>query len=165
MSFEDYQNYLIEAKNEKISQNFTVFDICNSETAIEKKIDNTPDAQIIKNAEMVINAILEPCTKHFLFKPIVHCIYRNNVLNTAVGGVKDSQHCSGINSGKIESAADFTVVGVPDIIVVNYIRKNLVFDQLILESEGNNHWVHCSVKASGNRKEVLKYSMGKYVAI
>jgi len=149
-----YSDYLKQAKTVKLAKNFTLFDVANSSNAILHNIDNTPPAQIVSNAGLLIKNVLQPLTDHFKTRPDVSCIYRCPALNKLVGGVASSQHAVG-------EAADFTIIGqtLPEIIY--YIRHNLVFDQLILEKT----WIHCSYTHLKNRGDVLKNINGKYVAI
>ena len=158
MSFVDYKNYLANGKNKHLSPHFTEFNVANSQTALAKSIDNTPSEQIIKNATLLINNVLEPLCKHFMTLPDVHCMFRCADLNNAVKGAHDSQHLTG-------QAVDLTVVGQPDLVVVDYIRHNLPFDQMILEVDGNSHWVHVSFSAEQARHEVLKFNGKQYISI
>jgi hypothetical protein len=98
--------------------------------------------------------VLQPLREK-LGKPInVNSCYRCPKLNTAVGGVKTSQHCNG-------QAADIEVMGMSNYDLACYIRDNFEFDQLILEfcdnlkNDKNSGWVHVSYKDSGNRKQTL----------
>jgi hypothetical protein len=58
-------------------------------------------------------------------------------------------------------AADFEIFGVPNNEVSDWIKQNLMFDQLILEyfkpGEPNSGWIHCSYnpEINANRKEYL----------
>jgi zinc D-Ala-D-Ala carboxypeptidase len=81
--------------------------------------------------------------------------FRDEVLNNALGGSKSSQHCLGM-------AADIEIFDVPNNELSDWIKENLMFDQLILEyfdpADGpNSGWVHVSYNPtiSLNRKEYL----------
>ena len=58
-------------------------------------------------------------------------------------------------------AADFEIFSVPNNEVSDWIKENLMFDQLILEyytpGEPNSGWIHCSYnpEINANRKEYL----------
>ena len=151
-----YQDYLKQAKTVKMSAHYTLYDVCYSQTAVNKGLDNTPQPQDIINARLVVNNILEACCNHFKTRPDVNRIFSTLEVNKELGGAQNpvSQHCYG-------QAVDFVIVDVPLIIIIDFIRNNLNFDQLILEST----WIHCSYKNSGNRKQVLKNVNGKYIAI
>lgn len=149
-----YLDYLKKAKTVKESVHYTLYDICNSEFAKAKNIDNTPPLQIINNANLIIKHILEQLTTHYKIRPDIHSMFRCSKVNKAVGGVDSSQHCTG-------QAVDFTIVGIPNIAIIEWIRHNLDFDQLILEST----WVHCSYTNGKNRKQVLRCINGRYISI
>jgi uncharacterized protein YcbK (DUF882 family) len=149
-----YKEYLENAKKIKITEHFTLYEVAHSDTAIKNNIDNTPNATIIANAVFLIKKVLEPVRIHFN-KPVnVNCIYRCSLVNDKVGGAKNSQHLFG-------QAADIYISGIPNSVIVDFIRKNLDFDQLILEAS----WVHVSFRLKGNRKQVLKCVNGKYINI
>lgn len=154
---DEYKNYLQGAKKNKITEHFTMFDVCNSDTAIKKNIDNRPSLSVIKNATLLIKNVLEPLRMK-LNKPVnVNCIYRSageNGVNHAVGGVDTSQHCVG-------QAADITVQGYTIEQLFNYIKNNMDFDQLIQEGT----WIHVSYNQGHNRKQSMRYVNGKYVII
>jgi len=151
-----YQLYLINAKKSPVSPHFTLADISYSDTALANGIDNRPSVAVLANAKLLITKVLEPIRNHFN-KPItVNCIYRCPVLNAKVGGVSNSQHVLG-------QAVDFTIAGVPDSVIIDYIRHNLIFDQCIEEQTTDAKWVHVSYTPK-NRKEVLAYINGKYIA-
>ena len=149
---EEYKNFLQGARKKPITTHFTMFDICNSSTAIAKNIDNRPTTQIVVNATALIKNVLEPIRNHFNSPVIVNCMYRSPLLNKAVGGVATSQHVKG-------QAADITVQNHTVQEVFDYIKNNLIFDQLIHEGT----WVHGSFSLVHNRKESLKLVNGKYI--
>lgn len=133
-----------------------MFEIINSDTAIAKKIDNRPTAQVVTNATALIKNVLEKVRIHFNSPLNVNCMYRSPALNKIVGGVPTSQHVTG-------QAADFTVQGHTVEEVFQWIKNNLIFDQLILEYSNNSKWVHVSFNAIKNRHQSLIYKNGKYI--
>lgn len=159
-----YKDYLTKAKDVKITDHFTLYDVAHSDTAEKNNIDNTPSSAILANAVFLIKKVLEPVRVHFNLPITVNCIYRCKNVNDNMGidpktgkiikGAKDSQHLFG-------QAADIYIKGVSNSDIVNYIRTNLDFDQCILEAT----WVHVSYKTKGNRKEVLRCVNGKYIKI
>ena len=138
----------------QITKNFTLKELTYSATAVKKGIDNKPTEEHYKNMVSLCKNVLQPLREK-LGKPInVNSCYRCPKLNTAVGGVKTSQHCNG-------QAADIEVMGMSNYDLACYIRNNFEFDQLILEfcdnlkNDKNSGWVHVSYKDSGNRKQTL----------
>jgi hypothetical protein len=74
-------------------------------------------------------------------------------LNTAVGGSLSSQHCTG-------EAIDIDMDGtsITNKQIFDFIKDNLVFDQMIAEfpENGNPAWVHVSYESTGKqRKQIL----------
>lgn len=148
MSFEDYLKYRQESSKNKISDHFTVFNIINSVTAVAKKIDNRPTAQIITNGTALAKNILEKIP--FAFG--INCWFRGDLLNKLVGGVESSQHKTG-------QAVDITPTKNTIDEVFNWIKHNLIYDQLIHEGT----WIHVSFSLVKNRRQALKLIKGKYV--
>lgn len=151
---QNYKQYLQNAKKNKISEHFTVFEIVNSITALRLNIDNRPTTQVITNATLLIKNVLEPIRSHFNSPLIINCMFRCPALNHAVGGVTTSQHIKG-------QAADITVKNHSVQEVFDYIRNNMIFDQVIQEGT----WVHCSFNPVHNRKQSLLYKGGKYIEV
>jgi putative chitinase len=135
----------------QLSEHFNLKEFTKSETAIRKRIDNTPNAAHAENLKNVCEKILEPVRKHF-GKPVrINSGYRGPALNAAVGGSSKSQHCNG-------EAVDFEIDGLPNPELAKWVSENCEFDQIILEfydpKEGpNSGWVHASVSASGNNRK------------
>ena len=131
-----------------MSKYFTIEELCHSDTAIAKGIDNTPSEEVKKNLEALIENVLDPLREAY-GKPIyVNSGYRNPALNKAVGGVSNSQHVKG-------QAADIDVHNTAENQkLYDYITNNLDFDQCLWENGGA--WIHVSYKREGgNRKQVL----------
>lgn len=158
---QNYKEYLKNSKKNKITEHFTVFEVASSDTALKLNIDNRPTAQVLHNATLLAKNILEKVRIHF-DKPVnIHSFYRSPNLNHAIGGVKPnpqkgikgSQHMYG-------EAADITVKEHSVQEVFDYIRRNLIYDQVIQEGT----WVHVSFNPVGkNRKQSLLYKGGKYI--
>ena len=149
MSFQDYLAYRKDGIKKKISEHYTIFNVVNSATAMSKKIDNRPTAQNIINATALAKNILEKIP--FPFK--INCWLRNAVLNKAVGGEPTSQHQSA-------QAIDITPIKDSIELVYQWIKKNLIYDQLIHEGT----WIHVSFSLVKNRKQALRLVNGKYIA-
>ena len=137
----------------QLSEHFNLKEFTKSETAIRKRIDNTPNSVHATNLKAVCEKILEPVRNHF-GKPVrINSGYRGPALNAAVGGSSKSQHCNG-------EAVDFEIDGLPNPELAKWVSENCEFDQIILEfydpKEGpNSGWVHASYSAGKNRKQKL----------
>ena len=143
--------------NKMLSRNLSLQEAVTSQTAIRKKIDNTPSQEVIYNLRRVAVLIFQKVRDHFE-KPIrVSSGYRSKALNKAVGGSKSSQHITG-------EALDIQGTnGVTNAEIFYYIKDNLDFDQLIWEygNEDNPAWVHVSCRNEGNRKQVFPIGVKK----
>ena len=89
-------------------------------------------------------------------------------VNSLAGGAKGSGHTKGEAIDLDGDAPSATWVSVDNNVLFHWIRKNLVYDQLIAEFEANGKpkWVHASYRAVGNRQQTLiatKNSAGKTV--
>lgn len=127
---------------------FTIKELCESSTAKEHKINNSPNSVIKRHLTLLVKFILDPLREKY-GKPItVSSGYRCEELNELVGGAKNSQHKKGL-------AADITTGSISenkklfDLI----IKLNLPFDQLI--NENNYKWIHVSYSAKP-KKQILK---------
>lgn len=126
---------------------FTIKELSNSSTAVQKKIDNTPNSEVVNNLEKLVEYILDPLRERY-GKPIhVNSGYRCPALNKAVNGSKTSHHMTGL-------AADITAGSVAkNKILFNLAQElDLPFDQLI--DEKNFKWVHISY-SDKPRKQIL----------
>lgn len=136
----------------QLSPHFKLAEFTRSATAQARHIDNTPDEEQIKNLKFLCDNVLEPLREQF-GPIIIGSGFRCLALNTAVGGVKNSQHKTG-------EACD---IHLPSIEVgkkyFEFLKTLPVFDQLIWERDNprsNHYWIHVSIKRSGkNRKQVI----------
>ena len=133
-----------------LSKNFSLEEMCKSQTADRKGIPNNPTADNIYNLGRLAENILQPLRNEYgAF--MVSSGFRCAELSIAVGSSKSSQHCKG-------EAADFEICGISNFDLAEWISDNLEYDQLILEcfKGGNTGWIHCSYVPDG-RKENLTY--------
>lgn len=124
---------------------FTIKELCSSSTAIQKKINNTPNSAVINNLTQLVDYILDPLREHYGKPIIVNSGYRCEQLNNAVNGSKTSAHLKGL-------AADITA-GSPEEnkILFELIQKlKLPFDQLIDEKRFS--WIHVSFSKNPRRQ-------------
>ena len=146
----------------RLSEHFTLGEMCYSATAEAKKIPNIPLKQHITAMQNLCERGLEPLCQQLGLPIKVNSGYRCQLLNQMVGGVSTSQHLKG-------EAADITIprshrpFGHPTDeqtarLILKYAEQYADFDQLILEHRGNSWWVHisCRIDFRKNRKQVLK---------
>jgi len=124
--------------------NFTIDELIHSDTALRKRIDNTPSAEVLVGLNRLIGHL--ESVRSILGAPMrITSGYRCKELNKLIGGAKDSAHMQGW-------AADFVCpqFGTPLEIVKKIAASELLFDKLIQEGT----WVHISF-APTSRREVL----------
>ena len=125
----------------KLTEHFTLEELTKSETASRKGIENKPDSVAVENLILVSNMILEMVRDHYGIPFSPSSGFRCLELNREIGSHDKSQHVEG-------KAVDFEVPGVDNKEVALWIKKNCVFDQLILEfykeENPSSGWIHCS---------------------
>jgi uncharacterized protein YcbK (DUF882 family) len=135
-----------------LSANVTLESLVKSHTATRLHLDNTPSTVTITALSALCEHILEPIVAHYKGSLIINSGYRCYELNKAIGGAKRSQHILG-------EAADIEIVGVSNQALYDWIKANLIFDQLILECHKphipTSGWVHGSFSLIRNRQQAL----------
>lgn len=141
-----------------ISKNFTLEELCASDTAAAKGIRNVPgNGEAVSLCALVFH-VLQPLRDAMGHAIKIGSGYRCQALNKAVGGVGNSQHMKG-------QAADLYIDG--DMAKgkrwFDWIRTHCEFDQLIWEHNAKGvYWVHVSYRADGkNRKMVINSLLKK----
>ena len=132
---------------------FTLYELLYSQTALYSKIPNHPTWGQVENLNRLAMTILDPIRKAF-GKPIkITSGFRSTLLNTAVGGVPNSQHLKGL-------AADLQVADLKELKRV-IIKSGVPYDQLIEESKGSAKWLHISCAPLGKtpRKQVITITL------
>ena len=136
----------------RLSKNFTLEELCASDTAKKKGIKNVPGTQDVANLAALVNRVLQPLRNIYGREVKIGSGFRCPALNKAVGGVSNSQHMKG-------EAADLCIDG--DINKgkkwIEIIRALGEFDQLIWEHNAKGtYWVHVSYRSDGkNRKQYI----------
>ena len=145
----------------KLSQNFSLREMTQSQTALRNDIDNTPNESQIENLKALCENVLQPLRDYYEAPIKITSGYRSPDLCKILNSKITSQHCA--NNG---AAADFEIFGYDNKEVASHIKNNFEFDQLILEyydsSDINSGWIHCSFKSGANRKESLTKDKSGY---
>jgi zinc D-Ala-D-Ala carboxypeptidase len=108
----------------KLSKNFSKAELCKSQTATRMGLNNNPTDDQTENLRLLCERVLQPVRDHF--NQVVHVSsgFRDPILSQKIGSSTKSQHCRG-------EAADFEIFGVPNNELADWIKENLMFDQLI----------------------------------
>ncbi len=131
-----------------ISKHITFYEATVTPKSIELSIKNIPNAKQLLAMQNVATKCFEPLREWYGKPIIINSFFRNDKLNSAVGGAPTSQHLKGeaidlTGGSKVENKKLF-----------DWLKANVKFDQLI--NEYNYSWVHVSLKLTGvNRKQVL----------
>lgn len=141
----------IDCRNlsQHLSPHFTLREMTLSAAAIEKGLDNTPDALAVVNLRLLCQNVLEPLRRRF-GKIRVTSGFRSVAVNSAVGGAEMSQHRFGqaadLHVGSRETGRK----------MFDFLRFETPFDQLIYEYRPRDgaEWIHVSYNAEGNRRSV-----------
>ena len=144
----------------RLSDHFTLQELCKSQTALRLGISNQPTKDHIESLRHLCETVLEPIRLEYgPFTPSSG--YRSKELNQKIGGSRRSQHSKG-------EAADIEVPGVSNKELAEFIFDSLNYDQLILEywseenDDPNNGWVHVSTIRQACRKQCLSYDGHTY---
>lgn len=136
-----------------LSRNLSLAEMINSATAKRLGINNEPTREHLQAMIRLAENVFQPIRNHFRVPIIVSSGYRSEALNKAVNGSKTSQHSKG-------EAMDIDMdnTSITNKQIFDFIKDNLIFDQLIFEfgTDSNPDWVHVSYKKVGNRKQVLR---------
>jgi hypothetical protein len=138
----------------QLSKNLALAEVTRSETAKRNGISNMPTPEHIENFKKLAENVFQPIREHFGVPIHISSGYRSKALNAAVKGSLSSQHCTG---EAIDIDMDGTAITNKQIF--DFIKDNLVFDQMIWEfgTDTNPDWVHVSYESTGKqRKQILK---------
>lgn len=134
----------------KLTQNFTLEELCASDTAKARGISNEAGIKEAVALTRLAIFVLQPLRDKF-GSITINSGYRSPKLNASVGGVSNSQHVLG-------EAADIDING--DLETgrkwFEWIKNNCNFDQLIWEhNRAGVYWIHVSYRMDANRKQVI----------
>jgi len=139
----------------KLSENLSLSEVIKSNTAIRRGIDNNPTQEHLEALEDIADNIFQPIREHFKVSIGISSGYRSRKLNEVIGGSKNSQHSKG---EALDLDADM-YGKITNKQIFEFIKENLVFDQLIWEfgNDTEPNWVHVSFTTRRpNRMQILK---------
>lgn len=124
--------------------NFTISELCKSDTATKHGINNVPDLKALDNLLNLIFYILQPIRDKFGAVKITSG-YRNNQLNKLVDGVANSNHLYGCAADIIPLKASFKQI-------YDFVVK-LDYDECFIEQSNGKKWLHIAYRKNNNRKK------------
>lgn len=138
----------------QITEHFSYKELTRSEKARRKGIDNTPNAEQLENIKYTAEQLekIRAYLNEKYQKPIgiiVTSCFRNERVNTLVGGSKTSAHRFGLAADC--DATGFTSKAFAKEIIEMKDKGLIEYDQLILEypERGDGAWVHIGFKPNG----------------
>ena len=141
----------------------TLEKLCKSQAAIRHGIDNQPDAVALANLKELIEKVYDPLCDHFQRAVTISSGYRSPIVNSIIGGAKNSQHATG---QAIDIDCDGDGTPITNNAVFYWLYNNVQFDQLIWEfgDDRTPAWVHVSFNKGNNRGQILKaLKGGRYI--
>lgn len=132
----------------KITENFTLEELCHSNTAVAKGLENIPNASQVENLKSLAINLLQPVRDLYGKAMVINSGFRSPEVNKAVGGSPTSDHMNG-------KSADVRTPNPRELFKL--VRNSgLSFDQLILYPT----FVHMSFRSQNTNRNQVLYSKG-----
>ena len=132
---------------QNLSSNFTLEEMTFTHTGVKAGIDNSPDAEALKNLKKLCAEVLEPLRK-MVGSLRVQSGFRSVKLNKLVGGAATSQHLKG-------QAADVFPITMPlKKAFLDLVDSKILYDQVIFEF---GRWIHASWSPNPRRQALVAY--------
>lgn len=131
----------------QLTKNISLIELVRSQTASERRIDNTPPESLMPNLQRLAEFLQDLRDK--VGKPVlISSGYRSLALNKALGEASPtSVHMQGL-------AADISVRGMTTEELFQFIIKSdLVYDQVIQEY---SRWIHIGLSAGKPRMQKVR---------
>lgn len=128
-----------------IKLNFSITELCKSDTAIKNNIPNTPDLVSVDHLLDLICNVLQPIRDKFGIITVTSG-FRSHYVNKLVGGVVNSNHLYGYAADIIPKQATFRQV-------YDFIVNNLDYDECFIEQSKSKKWLHIAYRKGNNRKK------------
>lgn len=127
----------------RITKNFTLKELCKSNTALSKGLKNEPDQLQINNLEDLVKHLLQPLRNTF-GKITITSGFRSAEVNKAVGGVPTSLHAKGCAADCYFNEADLYRV------YTYIITSELPYTECIYYTSKN--FIHLALDLSSSKK-------------
>ena len=138
------------------SKYFDLEEFLTSSTARQRSIENMPSWEVVQNL-LELALFLDGVREAWGRGIRINSGFRNDKLNTAVGGVASSAHKYGF-------AADLYPVNGKFDEFVAFMRKYLKdkdFDQCITEGSKKSHWVHFGLWSPTKKQRKMLFEINK----
>jgi len=148
---------------DKVSKHIAYAEATYSDTAKRLGVDNIPTSKQLERMKLLAEKVFEPMRTFFGVPIYISSFFRSKAVNDAIGVSKTSQHQAN-NGAAMDIDAD-VYKRITNKQIFEYIRNNLLFDQLIAEDVRKADtlgWVHVSYNEDNpNRKQVLVHRIDK----
>ena len=138
-------------------RNFTIDELCHSDTAIALGIDNTPNSEIKEHLIQLIEELLDPLRIAWGSGIKVTSGYRCAKLNRALkGSSPTSAHLIGFAADLVPCNGDIS--GFKKFVPRWLRENNVAFDQCLCETNGKGkQWLHLGLfnLSMQQRKQIL----------
>jgi len=132
----------------EITKNFTLKELCHSNTAVAKGLKNIPDEKQVENLKTLAINLLQPVRDIYGKTMYINSGFRSPEVNKAVNGSPTSDHMKG-------KSADVRTDNPRELF--NLVRNSgLSFDQLILYPS----FVHMSFGSKKTNRNQILYAKG-----
>lgn len=135
---------------------FELTELLKSDTALSKRIDNSPTWEVVGHLQELTEKILDPLRTAWGKAIRVSSGYRCPKLNKAVGGASTSVHMLGY-AADLQTSGSF--VKFRDFVVKWLTENNVMFDQCLLERDKRTKalWIHIGLyNNSGQQRRQIK---------
>lgn len=143
---------------------FTISEMIASDTAKAKGIDNSPTTEVRANLVALIETLLDPLREAWKSPIKVTSGYRCPELNRTreIRGSNTSAHLYGYAADIVPLNGE---IGKFKEFCKNYFNaRRHLFDQVILEVDGEREWVHIGLKTKDGRKrgQLMEFKNNRY---
>ena len=153
----------VPTTNFEITPNFKYFEFIQSPTATKYKINNIPDEDSFNNIIKLCKTVLQPIRNKYGKSIKVNSGYRCPILNTKIGGAKNSDHKFGAAADI--KAGDGNNRKLFDLILKMIQSGEIQCRQLIWEygTKTSPQWIHIAINHKNNieKKNQVVYLYNK----
>lgn len=129
---------------------FKLEEFLTSSTARQKSIENLPSWAVVDHLKELA-LFLDDLREKWGTGIKVSSGYRNEKLNSAVGGVSSSAHRVGYAADLLPANGKFNEF-------VEFVKKwlqNKTFDQALIETKGKTKWLHLSLRGVDGKQRCM----------
>lgn len=134
----------------KTPKYFKLEELLTSSTARQRSIENMPSWEVVEHL-LELGFFLDDLREAWGSGIKITSGYRNEALNSAVGGVPSSAHRLGYAADLLPANGKFNEF-------VEFVKtwlKNKKFDQALIETKGKTKWLHISLRGTDGKQRCM----------